>query len=43
MKKLTPKEQEDLLIYYYWQQADVRPTLQKAYGINEAPKLNENN
>jgi len=41
MKKLTPKEQEDLLIYYYWQQADVRPTLQKAYGINEAPKLNE--
>ncbi len=41
LKKLTPKEQQDLLIYSYWQQPDIVPTLRKRFEINEPPKLNE--
>jgi len=40
-KTLTPKEQEDLLVYLWWNQKDIRPTLEKKYLITEAPKLNE--
>jgi len=39
---ITKEDSHNLALLAYWQQEDIRPTLQELYGITKPPELSEN-